>query len=111
MASELKAVLDSWVRYEQQVKENEQADLVKAILEKVNAGIKDEKVQKEILAAALAEVECETTVFVRVPVLISLSAREEQGGLDRVALPNRAKPCRRATVTRLFLSILFYHGL
>ncbi|TFK39666.1 ATP synthase [Crucibulum laeve] len=57
VASELKSVLDSWVRYEQQVKESEQADLTRSVIEKVLASIKDEKTQKEILASAVAEVE------------------------------------------------------
>ncbi|KAF8906311.1 hypothetical protein CPB84DRAFT_1884202 [Gymnopilus junonius] len=57
LAGELKAVLDSWVRYEQQVKEREQANLTKSVIDKVLASIKDEKVQKEILQNAVAEVE------------------------------------------------------
>ncbi|KAF8972721.1 hypothetical protein BDZ97DRAFT_1649613 [Flammula alnicola] len=57
VASELKTVLDSWVRYEQQVKESEQADLTKTVIEKVVASLKDEKTQKDILASAVAEVE------------------------------------------------------
>jgi F-type H+-transporting ATPase subunit b len=57
VASELKSVLDSWVRYEQQVKESEQAELTKAVIDKVLASIKEEKTQKDILASALAEVE------------------------------------------------------
>jgi F-type H+-transporting ATPase subunit b len=58
LASEVKAVLDSWVRYEQQVKESEQADLSRTVIEKVLASIKDEKTQKDVLASAVAEVEC-----------------------------------------------------
>ncbi|PPQ73565.1 hypothetical protein CVT26_010366 [Gymnopilus dilepis] len=57
LASELKSVLDSWVRYEQQVKEREQAELTKAVIDKVLASIKEDKVQKEILQNAVAEVE------------------------------------------------------
>jgi len=57
LASELKSVLDSWVRYEQQVKEREQADLTKAVVDKVIASLKDEKVQKDILVNAVAEIE------------------------------------------------------
>jgi F-type H+-transporting ATPase subunit b len=57
VASEIKAVLDSWARYEQQLKENEQADLTKTVMEKVLASLKDEKTQREILTSALAEVE------------------------------------------------------
>jgi len=57
VASELKSVLDSWVRYEQQVKEREQADLTKAVVDKVIASLKDEKVQRDILVNAVAEIE------------------------------------------------------
>ncbi|KAK7040886.1 atp4 subunit B of the stator stalk of mitochondrial F1F0 ATP synthase [Paramarasmius palmivorus] len=57
LASELKAVLDSWVRYEQQQKESEQAALTKTVIDKVLASLQDEKTQKDILLAAIAEVE------------------------------------------------------
>jgi response regulator RpfG family c-di-GMP phosphodiesterase len=50
-------VLDSWVRYEQQAKENEQAELVKSVIEKVLEDLKDGKSQKEILLNAVTEVE------------------------------------------------------
>lgn len=59
LASEVKAVLDSWVRYEQQQKESEQADLAKTVIEKVLASLNDEKTQREILTSAVAEVERE----------------------------------------------------
>jgi F-type H+-transporting ATPase subunit b len=57
LTSEIKAVLDSWVRYEQQAKENEQAALVKTVIESVLKTLQDEKTQKDILASAIAEVE------------------------------------------------------
>jgi len=57
LASELKSVLDSWVRYEQQAKESEQAALAKSVIENVLKTIQDEKTQKDILASAVAEVE------------------------------------------------------
>jgi F-type H+-transporting ATPase subunit b len=59
MAAELKAVLDSWVRYEQQAKEAEQAQLAKSVIEKVLKSLSDEKAQKDILLSAVAEVERE----------------------------------------------------
>jgi len=59
VAGELKSVLDSWVRYEQQVKEREQADLTKSVIDKVVASLKDEKVQRDILVDAVAEIERE----------------------------------------------------
>ncbi|KIL69049.1 hypothetical protein M378DRAFT_157284 [Amanita muscaria Koide BX008] len=57
VASEVKAVLDSWVRYEQQLKESEQAELTKTVIDHVLASIKDEKVQREILLNSVVEVE------------------------------------------------------
>ncbi|KAH7890957.1 ATP4, subunit B of the stator stalk of mitochondrial F1F0 ATP synthase [Phlebopus sp. FC_14] len=57
LAAELKAVLDSWVRYEQQQKESEQTELAKSVIAKVMAGLQDEKTQKDILTSAIAEVE------------------------------------------------------
>lgn len=71
VASELKSVLDSWVRYEQQVKEREQADLTKSVIDKVIASLKDEKVQRDILVNAVAEIEREYNAFVH---LISIHA-------------------------------------
>ena len=50
-------MLDSWVRYEQQEKENEQAELAKTVIDNVLKSLRDEKIQKEILAGAVAEVE------------------------------------------------------
>ncbi|KAK7685776.1 hypothetical protein QCA50_011122 [Cerrena zonata] len=54
LASEVKAVLDSWVRFEQQAKESEQAELVKTVIDNVLKSIRDEKTQKDILAGAVA---------------------------------------------------------
>ena len=59
VTAEVKSVLDSWVRYEQQMKESEQAELSKSVITKVLASIKDEKTQKDILLNAVAEVERE----------------------------------------------------
>lgn len=59
VAAEVKNVLDSWVRYEQQQKKNEQAELTKAVIDKVLATLKDEKTQKDIILAAITEVERE----------------------------------------------------
>ena len=59
LASELKAVLDSWVRFEQQAKESEQAELAKAVIDKVMKGLSQEKTQRDVLFSAVAEVERE----------------------------------------------------
>jgi F-type H+-transporting ATPase subunit b len=59
LAAEVKTVLDSWVRFEQQEKENEQARLVKTIVDNVLRNISEEKTQKDVLAWAVSEVERE----------------------------------------------------
>ncbi|KAI0315048.1 hypothetical protein OF83DRAFT_1167322 [Amylostereum chailletii] len=57
LASEVKTMLDSWVRYEQQEKENEQAQLVKTVVDNVLKNLGDEKTQKDVLTWAVSEVE------------------------------------------------------
>jgi F-type H+-transporting ATPase subunit b len=59
LAAELKSVLDSWVRFEQQEKENEQARLVKSVVDNVLKNISEERTQKDVLAWAVSEVERE----------------------------------------------------
>lgn len=60
LAAEVKTVLDSWVRFEQQEKENEQARLVKTIVDNVLKNISEEKTQKDVLAWAVSEVDRES---------------------------------------------------
>ncbi|KAI6035400.1 ATP synthase, partial [Pisolithus orientalis] len=57
LASELKTVPDSWVRYEQRLKESEQVELAKTIIARITSDLRDEKMQEEILANAVAELE------------------------------------------------------
>jgi len=57
LAAELKTVLDSWVRFEQSQKQEEQSQLVKSVVDKVMKSLEDEKTQKDLLAGAVAEVE------------------------------------------------------
>jgi len=57
LASELRSVLDSWVRYEQQIKQAEQAAIARTVSERVRTSLADERVQREILLSAVAEVE------------------------------------------------------
>ncbi|KAG8697240.1 atp4 subunit B of the stator stalk of mitochondrial F1F0 ATP synthase [Ceratobasidium sp. 395] len=57
LAAEVKGVLDSWVRYEQQEKESEQAELAKAVIERVTKSLTDPKNQADILSSAITEVE------------------------------------------------------
>ena len=63
LAAEIKAVLDSWVRFEHQEKENEQARLVKTIVDNVLKSVSEEKTQKDVLAWAVSEVDREYPLF------------------------------------------------
>jgi F-type H+-transporting ATPase subunit b len=59
--TELKQVLDSWVRYEQQQRESEQLDLVKTVKAGVEAELAKPAFKKQLLEEALAHVESECT--------------------------------------------------
>jgi F-type H+-transporting ATPase subunit b len=50
LAAEVKAVLDSLVHFEQQEKENKQAELVKSIVDNVTKNIFEEMTQRDVLA-------------------------------------------------------------
>ncbi|GHJ87608.1 hypothetical protein NliqN6_4010 [Naganishia liquefaciens] len=55
--AELKSVLDSWVRYEQQARESEQAALVQSVQAAVDAEITKPAFKKQLLEEAVARVE------------------------------------------------------
>lgn len=57
--AELKSVLDSWVRFEQQQREAEQAALVKTIQANVQAEFEKPAFKKQLLEEALTQVERE----------------------------------------------------
>ncbi|ODV87981.1 hypothetical protein CANARDRAFT_5287 [[Candida] arabinofermentans NRRL YB-2248] len=56
-ASEAKSVLDSWVRYEAQVRQLEQKQLAESVISKVNAELANPKFQDKILVQSVEEVE------------------------------------------------------
>ena len=58
--AELKAVLDSWVRFEQQQREAEQADLVRTVRANVEAELAKPAFKKQLLEEALVQVERES---------------------------------------------------
>jgi len=57
IAAEAKAVLDSWVRYEGQVKARQQKELADSIIAKINKELDNPKVLDQILKQAVADVE------------------------------------------------------
>ncbi|KAL2153904.1 hypothetical protein VTH82DRAFT_2580 [Thermothelomyces myriococcoides] len=57
LAAEAKAVLDSWVRYESQVKQRQQKELAQAVIAKVKKELENPKVLQQILQQSVADVE------------------------------------------------------
>ncbi|KAJ4145404.1 hypothetical protein LMH87_004256 [Akanthomyces muscarius] len=57
LAAEAKTVLDSWVRYEGQVKQRQQKELSQSIIAKVQKELENPKVLQQILQQSVADVE------------------------------------------------------
>ncbi|RYP51450.1 hypothetical protein DL768_003236 [Monosporascus sp. mg162] len=57
LAAEAKAVLDSWVRYESQVKQRQQKELAEAVIAKVKKELENPKALQQILQQSIADVE------------------------------------------------------
>ncbi|KAK4103088.1 hypothetical protein N658DRAFT_557609 [Parathielavia hyrcaniae] len=57
LAAEAKTVLDSWVRYESQVKQRQQKELAQSIIAKVQKELENPKVLQQILQQSVADVE------------------------------------------------------
>lgn len=57
LVAEAKTVLDSWVRYEGQVKQRQQRELAESIIAKVEKELEDPKVLKQILDQSIKDVE------------------------------------------------------
>ena len=57
LAAEAKTVLESWVRYEGQVKQRQQRELADSIIAKIEKELEDPRVLKRILDQSVADVE------------------------------------------------------
>ncbi|ELQ42751.1 ATP synthase subunit 4 [Pyricularia oryzae Y34] len=57
LAAEAKTVLDSWVRYESQIKQRQQKELAENIIAKVQKELENPKVLQQILQQSIADVE------------------------------------------------------
>lgn len=57
IAAEAKSVLDSWVRYEGQVKARQQKELAESIIAKIEKELENPKVLDQILKQSIADVE------------------------------------------------------
>jgi len=60
LAAEAKNVLDSWVRYEGQVKQRQQRELAESVVAKVKKELENPKALQQILQQAVADVESKT---------------------------------------------------
>ena len=61
IAAEAKAVLDSWVRYENQVKQRQQKELAESIISKIQKELENPKTMQQILNQSIADVESKST--------------------------------------------------
>lgn len=57
LAQEAKSVLDSWVRYEGQVKQRQQRELAETVIAKIEKELENPRVLKQILDQSVADVE------------------------------------------------------
>ncbi|EYE91833.1 F1F0 ATP synthase subunit 4 [Aspergillus ruber CBS 135680] len=57
LASEAKQVLDSWVRYEGQVKQRQQRELAETVIGKIHKELENPKVLQQILQQSVSDVE------------------------------------------------------
>ncbi|KAJ5818784.1 hypothetical protein N7474_004375 [Penicillium riverlandense] len=57
LAAEAKQVLDSWVRYEGQVKQRQQRELAESVIGKIQKELESPKVLQQILQQSVADVE------------------------------------------------------
>ncbi|KAH7328878.1 ATP synthase subunit 4 mitochondrial precursor [Stachybotrys elegans] len=57
LAAEAKTVLDSWVRYEAQVKQRQQKELAASVIAKVQKELENPKVLQQILQQSVADIE------------------------------------------------------
>ena len=63
VAAEAKQVLDSWVRYESQVKQRQQHELADSVISKIYKELENPKVLQQILQQSVADVESKCQAF------------------------------------------------
>ncbi len=73
LASEAKTVLDSWVRYEGQVKARQQKELADTIIAKINKELENPKVLQQILQQSVTDVESTLCQKVRIAAEVLIS--------------------------------------
>lgn len=69
LAAEAKTVLDSWVRYEGQVKIRQQKELSESIIAKIQKELENPKVLQQILQQSVTDVESKSLLHALLPFL------------------------------------------
>ena len=57
LVAEGRQVLDSWVRYEGQVKQRQQRELAESVIAKINKELENPKILQQILQQSVADIE------------------------------------------------------
>ena len=57
LVTEGRQVLDSWVRYEGQVKQRQQRELAESVIAKINKELENPKILQQILQQSVADIE------------------------------------------------------
>lgn len=103
--AELKTVLDSWVRYEQQQREAEQIALVKTVQANVEAELAKPAFKKQLLEEALTQVERECSVSdiscTWIDKALQRSPRARLSKRADIRWEKRKRCCKLADVDRL----------
>lgn len=98
LAAEVKSVLDSWVRFEAQQREAEQALVTESVIRKVAESLRDDKMQKQILESAVADIESRLRVQ-RLTLQSWSRTRRSNAGRSIHHSPwmaTKTRPCARA---------------
>ena len=76
LAQEAKNVLESWVRYEGQVKQRQQRELAESIISKITKELENPKTLQQILQQSVADVESEQLRYITQEKLTNTSCRD-----------------------------------
>jgi multimeric flavodoxin WrbA len=92
--SEVKSVLDSWVRYEAQEREGKQRDLVKSVIANVRDQLGQADVQKQILDQAITDISgaCRHAVWPERNAPADIEARSSRLAQRGLNGPERKAP-------------------
>lgn len=83
LVAEAKTVLDSWVRYEGQVKIRQQKELSESVIAKIQKELENPKVLQQILQQSVADVESKCFVYMIKKLLLTI--------LQRLCLPRHSR--------------------